>query len=264
MDLWRWICERRHACPIYDGEAMAKKGIIFVSINYRVGIFGFLAHPELSKESPSHTSGNYGLLDQIAALQWVQRNIAAFGGDPEEVTIAGQSAGSMSVNALVASPLAKGLFNKAIGESGASFTRGNASLKSAEEEGTRIMNSLNASSINDLRKLPDSILMKTSMAYRGPIIDGYVLPESIAEIFRKGNENKVKLITGWNENEVYAGDTKDAEEFTRTFKEKFGDDAEQASKYYPANNNFEAAESANKLFRDEIFGVKLCLGESAG
>ena len=97
------------ACPIYDGEAMAKKGIIFVSINYRVGIFGFLAHPGLTKESPAHASGNYGLLDQIAALQWVQRNIAAFGGDPEEVTIAGQSAGSMSVNALVASPLAKGL-----------------------------------------------------------------------------------------------------------------------------------------------------------
>jgi len=148
------------ACPIYDGEAMAKKGIIFVSINYRVGIFGFFAHPELTKESPAHASGNYGLLDQIAALQWVQRNIASFGGDPEEVTIAGQSAGSMSVNCLVASPLAKGLFNKAIGESGASFTRGNASLKGAEAEGTRIMNSLNVSSIHDLRKIPDSMLMK--------------------------------------------------------------------------------------------------------
>jgi para-nitrobenzyl esterase len=243
------------ACPIYDGEAMAKKGIIFISINYRVGIFGFLAHPELSKESPSHTSGNYGLLDQIAALQWVQKNIAAFGGDPEEVTIAGQSAGSMSVNALVASPLAKGLFNKAIGESGASFTRGNASLKSAEAEGARIMNVLNASSINDLRKMPDTILMKTSMAYRGPIIDGYVLPESIAEIFHKGNENKVRLITGWNENEFYEGETKDAREFTNALKEKFGDDAEQAWKYFPANNNFEAAQSENKLLSDEIINV---------
>src|SRR5579863_6920032 len=106
------------ACPIYDGEALAKKGIIFVSINYRVGVFGFFAHPELTKESPDKASGNYGLLDQIAALKWVKKNIAAFGGDPDKVTIAGQSAGSMSVNALVASPLTKGLFKRAIAESG--------------------------------------------------------------------------------------------------------------------------------------------------
>ena len=103
---------------IYDGEAMAKKGIVFVSINYRVGVFGFLAHPELTKESGYNASGNYGLLDQIAALKWVQKNIAAFGGDPKNVTIAGQSAGAMSVNCLVASPLAKGLFQRAIGKAG--------------------------------------------------------------------------------------------------------------------------------------------------
>src|ERR1700709_1334473 len=106
------------ACPIYDGDAMAKKGIIFVSINYRVGVFGFLAHPELTKEANGKASGNYGLLDQIAALKWVKKNIAAFGGDPNNVTIAGQSAGSMSVNCLVASPLEKGLYNHAIAESG--------------------------------------------------------------------------------------------------------------------------------------------------
>ena len=244
------------ACPIYDGEAMAKKGIIFVSINYRVGIFGFFAHPELTRESASHASGNYGLLDQITALQWVQRNIASFGGDPEEVTIAGQSAGSMSVNCLVASPLAKGLFNKAIGESGASFTRGNASLKGAEDDGVRIMNSLNASSINELRKIPDSVLLTKSMAFHGPIIDGVVLPESIAEIFRKGDENKVILLTGWNEDEGFVEKGKDAGEFVKTLREKFGDDAEEASKYYPARNNFEAAESELKLSRDETFGVQ--------
>src|SRR5690348_7123272 len=129
------------ACPIYDGEAMAKKGIVFVSINYRVGVFGFFAHPELTKESGNNASGNYGIMDQVAALQWVQKNIAAFGGDPKNVTIAGQSAGSMSVNCLVASPLAKNLFQKAIGESGASFTNGNANLQKAEEDGTRIMKS---------------------------------------------------------------------------------------------------------------------------
>ena len=104
--------------PIYDGEEMAKAGVVFVTINYRVGIFGFFSHPELTAESPHHTSGNYGLLDQIAALKWVQKNIAAFGGDPTRVTIAGQSAGAFSVNFLVASPLAKGLFQRAIAESG--------------------------------------------------------------------------------------------------------------------------------------------------
>ena len=108
------------AVPIYDGEAMAKKGIVFVSMNYRVGVFGFYSHPELSKESSNHSSGNYGLLDQLAALQWVKKNIGGFGGDPGNVTIAGQSAG-YDVNALVASPLGKSLFQKAIGESGAAF-----------------------------------------------------------------------------------------------------------------------------------------------
>jgi para-nitrobenzyl esterase len=111
------------SCAIYDGEATARKGVVFVSINYRVGAFGFFAHPELTAESGKNASGNYGLMDQIAALQWVKKNIAQFGGDPTNVTIAGQSAGSMSVNCLVASPLAKNLFNKAIAESGAGFAR---------------------------------------------------------------------------------------------------------------------------------------------
>ena len=245
------------ACPIYDGESMAKKGIIFVSINYRVGIFGFFAHPELTKESSTHASGNYGLLDQVAALQWVQRNIASFGGDPEDVTIAGQSAGSMSVNCLVASPLSKGLFNKAIAESGASFTRGNVSLKGAEDDGVRIMNSLNVTSISDLRKIPDTVLMKKSSAFRGPIIDGYVLPESIVEIFKKGNENKVTLLTGWNEDEGFVfGKPKKAAEFKRSLGEKFGPDSVLALNYYPVNNNFDAASSELELSRDETFGVQ--------
>ena len=122
------------ACAIYDGQEMAKKGVIFVSLNYRVGVFGFMAHPELSKESGKNASGNYGFLDQMAALRWIQQNIAAFGGNPNNVTIAGQSAGSFSVNALVASPLAKGLFHKAIAESGGMFSNrmGN-NLVDAEE-----------------------------------------------------------------------------------------------------------------------------------
>ncbi|MEP7319706.1 MAG: carboxylesterase family protein, partial [Panacibacter sp.] len=146
-------------CAIYDGEAMAKKGIVFVSINYRVGIFGFFAHPELTKESVSNASGNYGLMDQIAALQWVKKNIASFGGDPNNVTIAGQSAGSMSVNCLVASPQAKGLFQRAIAESGASFVsgpfRGSNTLQEAEAAGLKVAESLQASSIKDLRNKTD-------------------------------------------------------------------------------------------------------------
>src|SRR5882724_3223563 len=131
------------ACPIYDGEAMAKKGIVFVSINYRVGIFGFFAHPELTKESGYNASGNYAILDQLAALRWVKSNIAAFGGDAGNVTIAGQSAGSISVNILVASPLGKDLFQKAIGESGASFSNPLTTLAKAEEAGEAYGKSLN-------------------------------------------------------------------------------------------------------------------------
>src|SRR5882724_1998003 len=185
--------------PIYDGEAMAKKGIVFVNINYRVGIFGFFAHPELTKESGNNASGNYGLMDQIAGLKWVQKNIAAFGGDPGNVTIAGQSAGSMSVNCLVASPLAKNLFVKAIGESGASFTNGNATLQKAEEEGNKIMQSFNVSSVGALRDVPaEELMKKTPQGFRGPVIDGYVLPDAIVNIFTQNKENKVSLLTGWN------------------------------------------------------------------
>src|SRR5580692_9100638 len=128
--------------PIYDGEAVAKKGVVYVTINYRLGIFGFFAYPELTRESGHQASGNYALMDQIAALKWVKANIAAFGGDPNNVTIAGQSAGSMSVNCLVASPLAKGLFIKAIGESGADFSRDFVMLAHAEEEGQKIAQKL--------------------------------------------------------------------------------------------------------------------------
>jgi len=157
------------AVPIYDGEALAKKGIIFVSINYRVGVFGFLAHPDLTKESPDHASGNYGLLDQIAALKWIKTNITAFGGDPDNVTIGGQSAGSMSVNCLVASPLTKGLFNKAIAESG-SFMTANPMLQSnnlqtAQQQGVRIAVAAHASSIKELRDVPAAALMKIPGRY---------------------------------------------------------------------------------------------------
>jgi para-nitrobenzyl esterase len=189
------------AVPIYDGEAMAKKGVIVVSCNYRVGIFGFFAHPELTAESPHNASGNYGLLDQIAALQWVKKNIAAFGGDPDNVTIDGQSAGSVSVNCLVASPLARNLFQKAIGESGAVFTSKSPSLQRAEENGEKLLQLLQVGGISDLRVMPADELLRRAWGSREPIVDGYVLPGAIADIFKEGKENNVALLTGWNQDE---------------------------------------------------------------
>lgn len=243
--------------PIYDGEAMAKEGIVFVSINYRVGIFGFFAHPALTSEAPYHASGNYGLLDQIAALKWVQHNIAAFGGDPDNVTIAGQSAGSMSVNALVASPLAKGLFNKAIAESGASFLRDNSgnNLQQAEEAGVKTATALHANSIEALRKLPASELMK-AQSQRGVIIDGYVLPQSIAAIFQENKANKVALLTGWNENEGLSGTIKNAVDYTNQIQQQYGDNAQTLLQYYPSANDSIASSSQYDLSRDIIFGVQ--------
>jgi len=189
------------AVPIYDGEAIAKKGVIVVSCNYRVGIFGFFAHPELTAESPHNTSGNYGLLDQIAALQWVKKNIAAFGGDPDNVTIAGQSAGSMSVNCLVASPLTRNLFQRAIGESGAIFARRSPSLQWAEEKGKLLLQLLQVDGISDLRAMPAGELLRRAYGSREPIVDGYVLPEAVVDIFKEGKENNVGLLTGWNQDE---------------------------------------------------------------
>ncbi|HSZ85763.1 MAG TPA: carboxylesterase family protein, partial [Puia sp.] len=223
------------ACPIYDGEAMAKKGIVFVSINYRVGVFGFFAHPELTKESGHNASGNYGLMDQIAALKWVKKNIAAFGGNPDNVTIAGQSAGAVSVNELVASPLCKGLFEHAIAESGAAFINGmihTGTLKQAEEDGSKIAQSFQATSINDLRKISaEELLMKAWGG--GTIVDGYVLPDPIANIFAAGKQNDVDVITGWNDDDAFIGSLKNAEDFKKEAKEKYGNDAETFLKYYP-------------------------------
>ncbi len=249
------------ACPIYDGEAMAKKGIVFVSINYRVGIFGFFAHPELTKESGNKASGNYGLMDQIAALQWVQKNIAAFGGDAGNVTIAGQSAGSMSVNCLVASPQAKNLFTKAIAESGASFISGGlrstTTLKEAEEDGVKVAKTLNAASLADLRNVPADQLVKTPQGLRGVIVDGYVMPDAIANIFAAGKENKVSLLTGWNENEgLFFGQLKNAADYKNDVVKDYGPAAADFLKYYPADNDSVAAASQLNFSRDAIFGVQ--------
>jgi para-nitrobenzyl esterase len=245
------------AVPIYDGEAMARKGIVFVSINYRVGPFGFFAHPALTKESPHNASGNYGLMDQIAGLQWVQKNIAAFGGDPANVTIAGQSAGSMSVNCLVASPLAKGLFTKAIAQSGASLARPNPPLEQAEKDGLRMAQSMQATSLEELRRVPAEELLKKAQGTRGPIVDGYVLPASIRDIFAAGKQNDITLLTGWNQDEgLLFGPIKNAADFRKQAEQQYGADAATFLKYFPATNDTEAAASQLYLSRDMIFGAQ--------
>jgi para-nitrobenzyl esterase len=202
------------AGAIYDGAALARKGVVLVSFNYRLWKFGFLALPELSQESPHHVSGNYGLLDQIAALRWVKDNIAAFGGDPDNVTIFGQSAGSTSANFLMASPLAKGLFHRVIGESGGGFVpaapgsmlgRFTPTLADAEATGKQLMTALKATTVDDMRKkTPEEILaIPTADRFESsiPVTDGYVLTAPMSEVFGRGQQNDVPMLAGSNSNE---------------------------------------------------------------
>ena len=196
------------AMPLYWGDRLAQKGVIVVTIAYRIGPLGFLALPELTRESLHHSSGNYGLMDQIAALEWIQRNIAAFGGDPKCVTIAGQSAGSLSVSVLMASPLAKGLFQRAIGESGGLFEPLQLApkylLANAEHDGEKYAASLGAASLKDLRRLPAAQLTGNAGGIVHAVIEPYVLPRSPYEAFAAGQQNDVPLLIGSNADEARA------------------------------------------------------------
>ena len=187
---------------VYDGESLAKKGVVVVTINYRLGIFGFLAHPELTRESDHNASGNYGLLDQITALEWVQKNIAAFGGDPKRVTIFGESAGSWSVNYLMATPLANGLFQRAIGESGAAFESVK-TLAETEATGVKFAKSMGADTIAALRAKPaEEILKSSAFASFPPNVDGWMLPHDVYTIFAAGKQNDVPILIGSNADEA--------------------------------------------------------------
>ncbi|GAB3930433.1 carboxylesterase/lipase family protein [Larkinella terrae] len=247
-------------CAIYDGEAMAKKGVVFVTINYRVGVFGFLAHPELSKESGYKASGNYALLDMIAALKWVQKNAAAFGGDPKNVTIAGQSAGAFAVNFLAASPLAKGLFHRAIAESGGSFlsspARPRLTLQDAEQLGVDFAGKLNAASLSDLRAKSAEEILKASGGLNGPVVDGYLLPEGIYEIYAKSRQNDVSLLLGWNGDDKVMGAPVKAEVFREQIRKRFGNQADAYFSVYPAQTEEESAQSQGNSNRDESFGIQ--------
>ncbi len=252
--------------PRQDGARLATKGVVVVSLNYRLGLMGFLAHPGLSKESPHKASGNYGVLDQIAALQWVRKNIAAFGGDPGNVTIFGESAGSFSVSILMASPLAKGLFHKAIGESGASFPSGpqpplgGATLASAEADGEKFAAAMNAPTIDALRAKPATDLLGgpgTPPRWFSPIVDGYVVPAPVATIFTKGQQHKVPLLAGWNAGEartrVTLGPQKPtAESHKADVTNRFGASADAMLKAYPAASDADALEAAAALASDSF------------
>ncbi len=248
-------------CPIYDGKAVAEKDVLFVTINYRVGVFGFLAHPELSAESPDHTSGNYALLDMVAALQWVQENIEQFGGDPANVTIAGQSAGAFAVNYLTVMPEARGLFHKAIAQSGGSFYgRGAFStpgLEQAEEQGAKFAEDLGVSSLADLRSQSAERILLATGGTQGPIVDGIVVPASIYEIYLEGSQSDVPMLMGWNEEDVVFTNYVGAEEFGKQLSGRFGSYADSFKKLYPAHSEEEAVQSQIALSRDQVFGSQV-------
>src|SRR5690349_19048265 len=186
--------------PRYDGENMARNGMVAVTLNYRTNIFGFFVHPELAKESPHHAAGNYGLLDQVAALQWVRKNIAAFGGDPDHVTIAGESAGSISVSALMASPLSKKLFAGAIGESGAAIsTLPPLPLAEAEQNGVKFAAAAEANSLAALRAMSAEQIQAAAAKAQvrfSTAMDGYFLAKTLTEVFEAGEQSKVPLLEG--------------------------------------------------------------------
>jgi para-nitrobenzyl esterase len=233
--------------PAYDGEGLAKKGLVVVNMNYRVGVLGFLAHPELTKESDRNSSGNYGLLDQLAALQWIHDNITAFGGDPGNVTIAGQSAGAMSVHALVWSPLAKGLFHRAVAQSGSvNLPR---KLAEAEPEGVRFAESKGAKSIADLRAMTWEQLSARGQAAPprfAPVTDEWLIPSDPAPA-------GVPFLIGSNADEGGAtpNPTITLEAFREQAKRRFSDRTDEFLKLYPVASDTDARGMQNASARDQ-------------
>jgi para-nitrobenzyl esterase len=238
--------------PTFNGAGLAARGVVVVSMNYRVGVLGFLAHPDLTAESAQHASGNYGLLDQVAALHWVKRNVAKFGGDPGNVTIFGQSAGASSVTHLMASPLARGLFQRAIAESNA-FPARMAPRAEAEARGKAFAEKLGASSLAAMRaKLGQEILDAKTPA--GPIVDGWFLPADSYSLFRDGKEAPVPFLTGWNRNEgATFPHASSLAEHKADIDKRFGTDASRAAALYPATDDVTARQASKNLFREATF-----------
>jgi para-nitrobenzyl esterase len=246
------------AGAIYEGEELAHQGVVVVTVNYRLGVFGFLAHPELTKESATHSSGNYAFLDQIAALRWVQKNIAAFGGDPSRVTIFGESAGSWSVNNLVATPLARGLFQRAIGESGGQFsiTR---TLAEAEEAGRSFATGAGAASLSALRAMPADAVNRANGFQTSATVDGWVFPQDVATIFRTGRQNDVPVIIGSNANEgsIFTAETTTGQSFRQQSQRRYAADTDAFLKLYPFTTDQEARVAQAASMRDQTFGWEM-------
>lgn len=246
------------AGAIYQGEDLARKGVVVVTINYRLGIFGFLAHSELTNESPNHSSGNYAFLDQIAALRWVQKNIAAFGGDPSRVTIFGESAGSWSVNSMVATPLAKGLFQRAIGESGGQFdiTR---TLAEAEAAGAKVAAAASARDIKALRAMTANAVIAIPDFTTRASVDGWMFPQSVATIFRTGRQNDVPTLIGSNakEGSIFTRETTTGESFRTQVRRQFGADADEYLRIFPFKTDADAREAQAASMRDQTFGWEM-------
>lgn len=249
----------------YDGAAMARRGIVVVTLNYRLGVMGFLAHPELTATSPHHASGNYGLLDQVAALDWVKRNIAAFGGDPARITIAGESAGSMSVSALMASPLSRGTIAGAIGESGAMMhVMTPPTLAQAEAQGTAFAQGIGAPTLAALRALPADTLLAAQGTTRdlraGPILDGYVLTEAPSVTFADGKAARVPLLVGSNSQEtagsaIYGTGPATVATYRAGLTRMFGDKADALFALYPAATDAEVLPAATALASDAFLAL---------
>ncbi|MFH5882732.1 carboxylesterase/lipase family protein [Halalkalibaculum sp. DA3122] len=249
--------------PRYDGESMARnKGLVVVTVNYRLSVFGFLSHPGLTAESPHSASGNYGLLDQARALQWVKENIEAFGGDPEQVTIAGESAGSMSVSAQMASPLSRDLIAGAVGESGSLLGSLSAvSLRKGEKAGRTFQDLLGAASLEEMRQMPaEKVLEATARedVPRFPVtVDGYFFPKKPIEIYRSGEQADVPLLVGWNSEEMshqflFQGKKPTPENYKALVNQLYGEHADKILDLYPGNTGEEVLKSATALAGDRF------------
>jgi para-nitrobenzyl esterase len=239
----------------YAGDGLAKKGAVVVTLNYRLGSLGFLAHPELSAESDHKVSGNYGMLDALAALRWVQQNIAAFGGDPDNVTVFGESAGANMIATLVGSPAAKGLFRRAIAQSGAWMGLAMArmgTLANAEQAGAKAVADAGAKSIAELRAKPAREVF-TSIRGGNLVVDGYLIPEDLSLTFASGRQNAVDILVGSNQDEgtFFARPGLTAEQYTTQARQRFGVLADGYLKIFPAGDDAAANRSYLEAFRDE-------------
>lgn len=242
--------------PRYHGDALARNGAVVVTLNYRLSGFGFFAHPELSAESKHGVSGNYGILDAIAVLVWVQRNIDVFGGDPGNVTVFGESAGASMTAALVGSPVAKGLFHRAIAQSGAWMglfgIRPMGTLERAEDTGVEAVSELGAESIDELRERPAEELVR-GLRSSGIVVDGYVIPEDLSLTFAAGRQNRVDLLVGSNKDEgtfFQFGGPQTVESFTAQARQRYGEHADEFLAMYPAGNDKQANDSYLESFSD--------------